>query len=403
MQGRNGSLLAAILPTCLTLPLMTIANARAFTPPATAAGATTATTAPASRPVASAQDVERATIRELVARSFQMPTVLEQDHLAQMLNESEQMQYLAQRITRFVEQYPDDEARSEFEIERMRAMYLGACLAGRAPRGLYKTAAALSDKPIASQVVELAEYWQLRRELDRLHARAARGQDTEAERLSRMERFASAHPTSRLTVRLLEKMYEHGVQSGDAALASRALEALRLHHPQHVTTRALEGRERLRSNIGNLWQPALTTPAGQPLDWNAARREWTLVLFWSPGHDPSVATIRRLAAQRASRGAERLSIVSIAIGGSPQATRELLVELELEHTAAIEPLGWKSAITRDYGIRTLPTVLVLDRAGVLLRVETPVDWAFDDKLATLIDGWLAGGDAAPPAASRPAP
>lgn len=355
--------------------------------------------ASASAPAESEPASERAALLDLVARAFATPSTTEQDHLAQMLNEAETMQYVVDRISRFIERHPGDPARPQLEIARMRAQYLGACLSGQRPRQFYDEARRLAAQAASPDVRETAEYWQLRDELDRLHARQARGDDTQHLQLERMSSFVDAHPHSPLSVPLLATIYDHGVRAGDSAAIDRSLTLLRNHHPRHVTTTTIEGRERLRRNIGHRWQPALIRLDASTFDWHGTLREVTLVVFWAPGHAPSVDVLRRLGELRRDAPVGRLALATISIGGDADRAREALAEFGLEATAAIEKEGWKSPLTLEYGIRTLPTLLVLDAEGVLKRVVEQEDWTLAARLPEMLAEWLGSREGV---TSRPA-
>jgi hypothetical protein len=348
---------------------------------------------------------ERAAIDALVSRLMSASEPV--DPLTRMLDEAETHGYLIERIGAFVRQHPDDPAAPRLTVSRLRSIELLASLLGQDLSRLSVEVSRLgaqssrTGEPSADwQAVRQAADWsQMRLRLAELRnaRRAGLPEPSSAAPpvtadLEVIQAFVTRYPSASASVPLLERLIEGRFRAGDLS-ARPWLDLLQANHSEHVTTRAIQGRVRMFSSIGVKWQPALAAADGTPFDWSCVSGRMTIVVFWSSRHLPCVERLRRLAELQEGLGPDGPAIVPVAIDTDAERVRKVLGEIGPAWPVLCERLGWHSPLTLEYGIRSLPLTLILDRDGCLRAVHDA--GAAFDAIAAGMQG------VGPGAASRP--
>lgn len=218
-----------------------------------------------------------------------------------------------------------------------------------------------------------------------------------------------------------------GVQVGDVIVAVDATETTR---PEHVT-RAVTSRrpgdslvlaiqrsgavnrltlvlasrpsseEIVRMDLVGSPAPAFvgTTPlAGAPRSLAELRGRVVVLDFWASWCGPCRMVAPHLSALKGRLGAQGLRVVGVT---TDEADRALLFaeQHQMRYPSLVDPSG---ATNRAYGIVGLPTMIVIDKAGVVRDVFVGFDPEEQEKMAALVKTLLA--EAAPPDAKlAPAP
>jgi thiol-disulfide isomerase/thioredoxin len=116
--------------------------------------------------------------------------------------------------------------------------------------------------------------------------------------------------------------------------------------------------------------------------------------FWATWCAPCVEEMPALDALEAARGGEDFRVVTVSIDrGGVYDVEPFFERHGLEHLQPyFDPAGRAPAA---FGLRALPTTLVIDRAGRWVGSFTgPADWAGEDALR-LVDWYLAAPAPAP--------
>lgn len=351
-------------------------------------------------PDAASRDASLAAIGRLAAKGEAPPPQSpdESEHIQWMTRRANAQQDLAASIEVFLSQYPDDPERVRLESLQMDACFDAATMLGESLAPLDDVATLYAAEGESNEAVRDAEYWLLLRELQRLEALALRGQINTADRLAAMEGFAFKHTASIVSVPIMAELIEGWTQLGDFVRADDWLAVLKERHPTHVTTRAIEGRRLLQRAIGTAWRPEMADVMGRPINWQQFDGSVTLVIFWSTTHRLSVEASDFVRQLDKSLAVERLRVIGVSLDNDSTAAFEATVSRSSDWTAVCDGMGWSGTLPQTYGIRSLPTLLLLDGQGVLQRFWTPEDGAcsrpeVEQAIRRLVGEWHATGRA----------
>lgn len=312
---------------------------------------------------------------------------LDDEALTGMLNHAESLQYLAERIDRFLESNPGDPETRRLTLAKLEAVYIACTLTGNGFERIDEEARVLSESS-SPELREAAEYWKLRMRLNQVDASIAQGAKPDGSDLKAMRKFIDRHPASRRSIPFIERMVDQSLETGDEATILAMLHLMQKHHPRHPAARSLAGRFALRQSIGRKWQPTLRMPDGTPFSWDSIKGLPTVVVFWAFEHSPSLKTLGVLSSFRAEHPQNQFNIVTIAIDRDADAAVRKIGELQLNCYQIVERDAWKSKLTFDFGVRSLPLILLLDNEQKLVAIIEPREWNTGPRLTAALNQLL---------------
>ncbi|MFH1417058.1 MAG: TlpA disulfide reductase family protein [Planctomycetota bacterium] len=318
------------------------------------------------------QSLDRQEISVLIQRVHHAPASQPSraTHTKGMREEARRHQQLADRIRDFLLKHPDDPARDRFVIAELRSLFFASTTRGEAFGQLQAEINRILAAERSDEVRQAAEYWQLRLDLTDLEGLSLQGRITTADKVALTEQFVSRYPKAMISVPLIEDLIETAQTQRDVDAASRWLKSLREHHPDHVTTLTLVGRENLRRMIGRSFGPNMRTVDGDRVNWKQLRGRVVLVVFWASTNAESVRMLEWTRKMQAAHGENEIVVATISLDGNAAQSREVLRKIGLSGPTVCDEQGWSGELPRRLGIRALPTVLVLDRHGNLCVVQT---------------------------------
>lgn len=335
-------------------------------------------------------------IEHRLKQLFESPPKTESDILTRMRADGESFNELIARIDGFLDGSPDDELRDRLLIERLRCLYFAASLGAQPRTRFEQEVRRLISESDSEAIRQEAEYWRLRLDLHDWHALRAIGQGDEADASRRIREFIGRFPHFVAAVPTVEDLILRAWERGSDREAAELLDFLKRHHPGHVTTQALVGRDQVRRAIGRPWRPLLEAVDGQVVEWSSMRGRRVLVVFWAPRHEDSVEMLRFAARLQTRLGPDRLGVVTIALDDDAEAVRDVLRPEAPVGPAAWEKRAWSSDLACRFGICSLPVVLLLDGESCLERCFLPEDWETAQHVQNAIAEMI------PPIASPPA-
>ncbi|MBX3394755.1 MAG: hypothetical protein KF841_05265 [Phycisphaerae bacterium] len=340
-----------------------------------------------TRPMADSDvEAEREAIDAEIQCQMELVDLSGEYNVDRILGDSVRLDRLAKRIGRFTQVNPAHPASDRFRLTRWEAMYFSATLRGESLDAIFLEIDEMPGGPVSSELRDEAEYWRLRIEVNRVRSLEARGLSDGAEAIQLMRQFVLAHSESPYAVPLCEKIIEHLGNAGQFDAVDEYIALLEKYHPRHPITKTMAGRQRLRRAVGLTWQPALIGLDGRPMDWNAiaAKPGPTFVVFWSPRHGPAEDFLKRIVRLRDRDGFSGANILTIALARDASEVAKALDRLNVKEPAAQEKRIWRSGLCEQYGIRTLPTVLMLDEGGKLRGFFEPRSWNMQQDFDALI-------------------
>jgi thiol-disulfide isomerase/thioredoxin len=153
-----------------------------------------------------------------------------------------------------------------------------------------------------------------------------------------------------------------------------------------------------RDKVGTFapsWGPLTATSGTPPASIQAARGRVVIVDFWASWCGPCRLVAPTLSSLQDRFGAQGLTVVGIS-GDEPAVAARTAQSLGVRYATGVEK---GSEASRAYGVRSIPTMFVVDRKGVVRDVKIGFHPAHAAELERLVAELLA--EDAPPAAPRP--
>lgn len=272
-------------------------------------------------------------------------------------------------------------------IEKMAVLFELLTLEGRQLDPLEKLATEARSHEPGEGLAAAADYWRLRVGLTRVD-RVTKSQPAAGAALKQVEQYLDAHPQSPYAALLIAEVIEAAYSQRDFDAVDRLLGRLKRDLPEHPSTTALLGGDRLRRAVGEVFAPAMTDVRGAAVDWVSLRGRPILVLYWASWDVASQRVLRQIAAWPGMGGAERASLVTISLDRAAADAEAALAKAGLHATVCCDGKGWQSAAAEAWGIRSLPVALVLDDGGRLRSVVSGVGSDYEKRLGA---AWRAAG------------
>ena len=193
-----------------------------------------------------------------------------------------------------------------------------------------------------------------------------------AELQAEYRRYLDAYPHSRHAPRLTAELFMAAEERGDAAEQRRLVARLEQEFPQHLVTKTLAAQIRRNDALGKPFRLAFQTGNGVEIDtcaWNGAP---VLIVFWGGFSDTSREAVRAIEAFRAAH--PDLHVAGVNLDETDERMRTACRDLEIDWPQYHDGLGWSGAYVRDWGVRFIPRIFAIDRAGRLAAICGETDW-----------------------------
>ncbi len=204
-------------------------------------------------------------------------------------------------------------------------------------------------------------------------------------------RFIARYPRSRHVPRLATLLFEEAARYGDREGMRAIAEHLGTHFPNHEATEMVLGTWNRLESVGRPFWAALRTLDERTLDTREYVGHPVLIVVWAGFDDAARQCVQRVEQFR--RTHTDVHAVGVSLDETADATRVAARALGIEWPQSNDGRGWGDEFTRNWGVRQVPFVFVIDRAGMLTGATGGDDW---ERLASQV---LA--QRAPPADSRP--
>ncbi len=136
--------------------------------------------------------------------------------------------------------------------------------------------------------------------------------------------------------------------------------------------------------IGKTLELTGSTALGPPLDWTSYRGKVVLVDFWATWCGPCLREMPRLKAIYAQYKERGFDVVGISLDRDLDAVDKFLQEQEIAWTNV---LGEETQpLAKKYGVRGIPTMMLVDREGKVIAVAHQVDKLEDKIKEALLKG-----------------
>ncbi len=109
----------------------------------------------------------------------------------------------------------------------------------------------------------------------------------------------------------------------------------------------------------------LRTAAGEPLTLSQLRGTPVVLNFWATWCPPCRSELPELDAA-SKKYAGQIAIAGVNQAEPPEAVQSFAREMDLTFPI---PLDTQSQVSRDYGVRSLPTTFFIDRQGIIRQIQ----------------------------------
>jgi thiol-disulfide isomerase/thioredoxin len=134
--------------------------------------------------------------------------------------------------------------------------------------------------------------------------------------------------------------------------------------------------------VGKALELSGSTALGPPLDWASYRGKVVLVDFWATWCGPCLREMPRLKAIYSQFREQGFDVVGISLDRDLDAVDKFLQEHEIAWTNV---LGEETQqLAKKYGVRGIPTMLLVDREGKVIAIAHQVE-KLEDKIKEAIE------------------
>ena len=288
---------------------------------------------------------------------------------------------LSEKVRLYLTLYPGGAHRDEaIRIELATLFELGT-LRGKDLNPLCERVAEYLRSPPSEVAEHEAAFWQIicRRFETSATTVPATDQPTsapfsapDAALLAAYRRYIQHYPSSRHVPRLATLLYEDAARRVDRGAQHAILAHLREHFPSHAVTRALQAARNRTESVGRPFWLSCRTTDGRALDTRKHLGQPVLIVVWA-GYDES-ARRRVQEVEQFRRAHPSVHVVGVSLDESPEKMAFAARELGIAWPQYNDGLGWGNEFVRMWGVRRLPCVFVIDRAGRLQGAGSNDRW-----------------------------
>lgn len=284
---------------------------------------------------------------------------------------------ILQKIRAYLRLYPGGAYRDEAVRLELKILFeIGALTKGQFDPLKTQIEQYLRTRP-SNAAVEEAAFWKIHCEwIERVNAA---GQPTSQpiasvspELCAAARAYIETYPRSRHVPRLAAELFLAAEEHGDVLEQRRLVELLVRKCPQHLVTKTLAARLRLDESLGEPFSIAFRNVSGEEIDTAAWTGVPVLIVVWGGFSEACRTTVREIESFRVTRPELRVAGVNLDDGAERMAAacRELGLAWPQYH----DGLGWSTEPVRNWGVRRIPLIFAVDRAGRLAAVCDEEDW-----------------------------
>ncbi len=180
--------------------------------------------------------------------------------------------------------------------------------------------------------------------------------------------FTSRYPGDRRGPRLLVEV--SSICDNDPALKRDLLtQARSLSTDEPLNRRIADDLTRL-NKLDKPFEISFSTLQGRNFDSSALRGNVVVIVFWSAESPHCILWLPKFRKAIAALPKENLRVATVALDSDRNEVSKRLAEFQMsDWPTFFDGLGWENAIARPLGINALPTVFVIDRAGILRSIN----------------------------------
>ena len=185
-------------------------------------------------------------------------------------------------------------------------------------------------------------------------------------------RYIARYPRGRHVPRLATRLFEEAARHADREGMRAIAEHLGTHFPNHEETEMVLGTWNRLESVGRPFWAALRTIDERTLDTREYVGHSVLIVVWAGFDDAARQCVQRVEQFRCTYPDVR--VIGVALDETADATRVAARALGIEWPQCNDGRGWGDEFTRNWGVRQVPFVFVIDRAGMLAGATGGDNW-----------------------------
>lgn len=336
---------------------------------------------PTTRPADGAQADQRTTItrrEEELWRHIQAlskPVPRSQPSAAWFTAAAQRRAALLERVQLYLLLYPGGAHRDEAIRLELATLFEAAMLRGGDLEAFRRRVARYVRDPPSEAALHEAAYWEI---VCRRAAVATSRPTTvpilspDADLLAAWRGYVERFPRSRHMPRLATLLFEDAARRGDRAAMQATIALLARHLPDHTVTAALMAEWNRLESVGRTFWLTFRTAEGRAIDTRTYLGQPVLIVVWAGFDEATRRCALRVEQFRASHS--DLRVVGVSLDRDPEQTAAAAGALGIGWPQFNDGLGWGNEFARTWGVRRIPRVFVIDRAGRLLGSRAGEGW-----------------------------
>lgn len=191
-------------------------------------------------------------------------------------------------------------------------------------------------------------------------------EEVQATWLAELADFVEAYPDAEDAA---EAMLQISIADEFSGREQEALERYRSiveRYPESPSAAKAKGAARRLQLVGQPLDLSGTTVDGRTLSLRQFKGVPVLVHYWATWCEPCKVDMARIRELQQRYGQQKLAVVGIALDGDGAVLRRFLADRPLPWPQLHEPDGLDGRLAEELGVLTLPTMLLLDKNGVVV-------------------------------------
>ena len=192
------------------------------------------------------------------------------------------------------------------------------------------------------------------------------------ELLEAYRQYLVNYPSSQHVPHMAVRLFEQARQNGDGAEMRRLVEIVEKHFPDHAVSASLAAQWKRRQAVGKPFYLLGRQLAGEELDTRTFVGQPVLIVVWCAS-DPQAYT-RVQEVERFRQTHPDVHVVGVNLDESRKQMKAACAKLGLTWPQINDGLGWANHFVREWGVRGVPHIFVIDRHGRLIGSRTDDTW-----------------------------
>jgi len=246
-----------------------------------------------------------------------------------------------------------------------------AVQSGDFPDGLKRLAALLDDLRGDKAVADVLPYVRFQyltadygQKLQKPNADFAKVQ---AQWLKDLEAFTKDYTNSESTPEAMLQLAMAHEFAGNDSSAGKWYGKIVSDFPNSRVGRKAAGAKWRLESVGKSISFAAPTLGGKQVDLSDYRGKVVLLHYWATWCEPCKDDLKMIKALQAKYGSQGFAPIGVNLDSDAQTARRFLATTPLAWPQAFEPGGLDSRLANDLGVMTLPTMLLIDKSGRVIR------------------------------------